>query len=341
MSKPQVLHSWGQQVGEQLAQLSPKQFGRVGVLMGGRSAEREISLLSGQGILRALLEKGVDAHAFDPGVRSPADISKEHFDRVFIALHGRYGEDGTIQGLLDLLNIPYTGSGVLASALSIDKVVTKQIWLSNQLPTPRYEVLTADSNWDLVADYLGLPMIVKPAHEGSSLGLSKVRHIEELPAAYRLAAKLDRRVLAEACIVGPELTCPIVGQGVSAQALPLIQIIPPEAGYDFHHKYFSDETQYRCPTGLDPMLESQIQELAVSAYRALGCRMWGRADVMLDAANQNKPYLLEMNTSPGMTSHSLVPMAAKAAGVSYADLVVWILSQTLEITPPSPGVYQS
>jgi len=341
MSNPQRIPSWGQQVTSQLTQLSSKQFGRVGVLMGGRSAEREISLLSGQGVLNALLEKGIDAHPFDPGVRSPVDIAKEQFDRVFIALHGRYGEDGTIQGLLELLNIPYTGSGVLASALSIDKVVTKQIWLSNQLPTPRYEVLTEDSDWDCVAQHLGLPMIVKPAHEGSSLGLSKVQHIEELPAAYELAANLDRRVLAEACIIGPELTCPIVGQGASAQALPLIQIIPPEAGYDFHHKYFSDETQYRCPPGLDPELERQIQELAVSAYRALGCRMWGRADVMLDAANQNTPYLLEMNTSPGMTSHSLVPMAAKAAGVPYADLVLWILSQTLESMPSAPGAYQS
>jgi D-alanine-D-alanine ligase len=341
MANLQTVHFWGQQVATQLAQMSPKQFGRVGVLMGGRSAEREISLLSGQGVLNALLEKGIDAHAFDPGVRSPVEIANEQFDRVFIALHGRYGEDGTIQGLLELLNIPYTGSGVLASALSIDKVVTKQIWLSHQLPTPRYEVLTDDSNWDRVVQHLGLPMIVKPAHEGSSLGLSKVQHVEELPAAFDLAAKLDRRVLAEACIVGPELTCPIVGQGTSAQALPLIQIIPPEAGYDFHHKYFSDETQYRCPPGLDPELERQIQELAVSAYRALGCRMWGRVDVMLDAANQNKPYLLEMNTSPGMTSHSLVPMAAKAAGVPYADLVLWILSQTLKGLPSSPGVDQS
>jgi len=341
MSKPQRISSWGQEVALQLAQFDPKQFGRVGVLMGGRSAEREISLLSGQGVLNALLEKGIDAHAFDPGVRSPVDISNEQFDRVFIALHGRYGEDGTIQGLLELLNIPYTGSGVLASALSIDKVVTKQIWLSNQLPTPRYEVLSGDSNWDRIANHLGLPIIVKPAHEGSSLGLSKVRHVEDLPAAYALAAKLDRRVLAETCIVGPELTCPIVGHGASIQALPLIQIIPPEAGYDFHHKYFSDETQYRCPPGLDPELENQIQELAISAYRALGCRMWARADVMLDAANQNKPYILEMNTSPGMTSHSLVPMAAKAAGVPYADLVVWILSQTLEGTLSPLGVHRS
>ncbi|BEI36437.1 D-alanine--D-alanine ligase [Polynucleobacter sp. HIN7] len=341
MANLQTIHPWGQQVAAQLAQLSPKQFGRVGVLMGGRSAEREISLLSGQGVLSALLEKGIDAHAFDPGVRSPVEIAKEQFDRVFITLHGRYGEDGTIQGLLELLNIPYTGSGVLASALSIDKVVTKQVWQSHHLSTPRYEVLTDDSNWDRIAHHLGLPLVVKPAHEGSSLGLSKVRRLEELPAAYKLAAKLDRRVLAEACIVGPELTCPIVGQGATAQALPLIQIIPPEAGYDFHHKYFSDETQYRCPPGLDPELERQIQELAVSAYRALGCRMWGRADVMLDAANQNKPYLLEMNTSPGMTSHSLVPMAAKAAGVPYADLVMWILSQTLEGTFSSPEVHQS
>lgn len=341
MAKLQTTHSWGQQVATQLTHLSSKQFGRVGVLMGGRSAEREISLLSGQGVLNALLEKGIDAHAFDPGLRSPVEITNEQFDRVFIALHGRYGEDGTIQGLLELLNIPYTGSGVLASALSIDKAITKQIWQSHQLPTPRYEVLTDDSNWDRVVHHLGLPMIVKPAHEGSSLGLSKVRQIEELPAAYELAAKLDRRVLAEACIVGPELTCPIVGQGATAQALPLIQIIPPEAGYDFHHKYFSNETQYRCPPGLDPKLERQIQELAVSAYRVLGCRMWGRADVMLDAANQNTPYLLEMNTSPGMTSHSLVPMAAKAAGVSYADLVVWILSQTLASAPSLIGVDQS
>lgn len=341
MANLQTTHFWGQQVATQLAQLSPKQFGRVGVLMGGRSAEREISLLSGQGVLNALLEKGIDAHAFDPGVRSPVEIANEQFDRVFITLHGRYGEDGTIQGLLELLNIPYTGSGVLASALSIDKVVTKQIWLSHQLPTPRYEVLTDNSNWDRVAHHLGLPMVVKPAHEGSSLGLSKVRHIEELPAAYELAAKLDRRVLAETCIVGPELTCPIVGQGATTKALPLIQIIPPEAGYDFHHKYFSDETQYRCPPGLDPQLERQIQELAVSAYRVLGCRMWGRVDVMLDAANENKPYLLEMNTSPGMTSHSLVPMAAKAAGVPYADLVMWILSQTLEGMPSSQEVNQS
>lgn len=329
MLNSKTMHSWGQQVAIDLAPLTPKDFGRVGVLMGGRSGEREISLLSGQGVLDALLAKGVDAHAFDPGLRTPTDIANEGFDRVFIALHGRYGEDGSIQGLLDLLDIPYTGSGVLASALSIDKVVTKQVWMSHQLSTPNYRVLTQESNWESVVQALGLPLIVKPAHEGSSLGLSKVKRVEDLPAAYAQAAKLDRRVLAETCIIGPELTCPIVGAGDTAQALPLIQIIPPEAGYDFHHKYFSDEVQYRCPPGLDPDLEANVQALAVSAYRALGCRMWGRADVMLDAANHNKPYLLEMNTSPGMTSHSLVPMAAKAAGVAYADLVLWILSQTL------------
>jgi D-alanine-D-alanine ligase len=303
--------------------------------MGGRSAEREISLLSGEGVLKALLEKGLDAHAFDPGLHSPAQIIEQNFDRVFIALHGRFGEDGTIQGLLDLLNIPYTGSGVLASALAIDKVITKQIWLSHQLATPDFEVLNEQSHWEAVGKKLGLPLIVKPAHEGSSLGLTKVSRIEDLQNAYELAAQLDRRVLAEQCIVGPELTCPVVGEGDTAQALPLIQIIPPEAGYDFHHKYFSDETKYLCPTGLDPELEARVQALAVAAYRALGCRMWGRADVMLDASNQNSPYLLEMNTSPGMTSHSLVPMAAKAAGVAYADLVLWILSQTL-LSPVNP-----
>jgi len=244
-------------------------------------------------------------------------------------LHGRYGEDGTIQGLLELLNLPYTGSGVLASALAIDKIVTKQIWLSNHLSTPQYEELTAKSDWNAVAQHLGLPLIVKPANEGSSLGLTKVRTVEELPAAYQLAAGLDKKVIAETCIIGDELTCPIVGEGENAEALPVIKIVPPEANYDFHHKYFSDETKYLCPTGLAPEVNLAVQELVVAAYRALGCRTWGRADVMLDQKT-GKPYLLEMNTSPGMTSHSLVPMAAKASGVEYADLVLWILGTTLK-----------
>ena len=323
------LSPWGDRVKAQLSRLDVKSLGRVGVLLGGRSGEREISLMSGNGVLEALLSKGVDAHAFDPGLRCPTELAKEKFDRVFISLHGRYGEDGTIQGLLDLLNLPYTGSGVLASALSIDKIATKQIWLSNGLSTPEFEELTADSNWNAVVKKLGLPLIVKPAHEGSSLGLTKVKSVDELPAAYELAAGLDKKVIAETCIVGDELTCPLVGQGNTAEALPVIKIIPPQANYDFHHKYFSNETQYLCPTGLAAEVNECVQELALASYKVLGCRTWGRADVMLDQKT-GKPYLLEMNTSPGMTSHSLVPMAAKAAGVSYADLVLWLLNQTMQ-----------
>ena len=326
MSK--LMTSWGERVKTDLAKLDIQALGRVGVLMGGRSGEREISLMSGSGVLEALLNKGVDAHAFDPGLRCPTELAKEKFDRVFISLHGRYGEDGTIQGLLELLNLPYTGSGVLASALSIDKIATKQIWLSNGLATPDFEELTANSDWNAVAKHLGLPLIVKPANEGSSLGLTKVKSVDELPAAYQLAAGLDKKVIAETCIIGDELTCPLVGDGVNAEALPVIKIIPPQANYDFHNKYFSDETQYLCPTGLADEVNTAVQKLALAAYRALGCSTWGRADVMLDEKT-GKPYLLEMNTSPGMTSHSLVPMAAKAAGIEYADLALWLLSQTL------------
>ena len=326
MSK--LMTSWGERVKTDLAKLDIQALGRVGVLMGGRSGEREISLMSGSGVLEALLNKGVDAHAFDPGLRCPTELAKEKFDRVFISLHGRYGEDGTIQGLLELLNLPYTGSGVLASALSIDKIATKQIWLSNGLATPDFEELTANSDWNAVAKHLGLPLIVKPANEGSSLGLTKVKSVDELPAAYQLAVGLDKKVIAETCIIGDELTCPLVGEGVNAEALPVIKIIPPQANYDFHNKYFSDETQYLCPTGLADEVNTAVQKLALAAYRALGCSTWGRADVMLDEKT-GKPYLLEMNTSPGMTSHSLVPMAAKAAGIEYADLVLWLLSQTL------------
>lgn len=322
------MHSWGERVKSELARLDVKSLGRVGVLLGGRSGEREISLMSGNGVLDALLAKGVDAHPFDPGLRCPTEIAKEKFDRVFISLHGRYGEDGTIQGLLDLLGLPYTGSGVLASALAIDKIATKLVWLSSGLSTPEFQELKADSDWNAVVQQLGLPLIVKPAHEGSSLGLTKVKSVDELPAAYRLAAGMDKKVIAETCIVGDELTCPLVGFGVDAEALPVIKIIPPEANYDFHNKYFSDETQYLCPTGLAPEVNKAVQELALAAYRTLGCRTWGRADVMLDHKT-GKPYLLEMNTSPGMTSHSLVPMAAKAAGVEYAELVLWVISQTL------------
>jgi D-alanine-D-alanine ligase len=320
--------SWGERVKKDLLSLDVNSLGRVGVLLGGRSGEREISLMSGSGVLEALISKGVNAHAFDPGLRCPTQLAKEKFDRIFIALHGRYGEDGTIQGLLELLDLPYAGSGVLASALAIDKIATKRIWLSSGLSTPQFQELTADSDWNLVVKDLGLPLIVKPAHEGSSLGLTKVKSIEELPAAYQLAAGMDKKVMAETCIIGDELTCPIVGYGKDAEALPVIKIIPPQANYDFHNKYFSDETQYLCPTGLTPEVNFAVQELALAAYRMLDCKTWGRADVMLDQKT-GKPYLLEMNTSPGMTSHSLVPMAAKAAGIDYAELALWLISQTL------------
>jgi D-alanine-D-alanine ligase len=324
----QALISWGERVKQELASLDVKSLGRVGVLLGGRSGEREISLMSGGGVLDALLSKGVNAHPFDPGLRCPTELAKEKFDRIFISLHGRYGEDGTIQGLLELLDLPYTGSGVLASALAIDKIATKLVWLSSGLSTPEFQELKADSDWHAVVKHLGLPLIVKPAHEGSSLGLTKVISVEELPAAYQLAAAMDKKVMAETCIIGDELTCPLVGNSNDAEALPVIKIIPPEANYDFHNKYFSDETKYLCPTDLAPEVNIAVQELALAAYRVLGCKTWGRADVMLDQKT-GKPYLLEMNTSPGMTSHSLVPMAAKAAGVEYAELVLWVLSQTL------------
>ena len=323
------LSSWGDRVKASLASIDVKSFGRVGVLLGGKSGEREISLMSGNGVLEALRSKGVDAHAFDTGLRCPTELAKEKFDRIFISLHGRFGEDGSIQGRLELLGLPYTGSGVLASALAIDKIVTKQVWISNGLATPEYEELTATSDWNAVVQHLGLPLIVKPAHEGSSLGLTKVKSVDELPAAYKLAAGLDKKVIAETCIIGDELTCPLVGYGKTAEALPVIKIIPPQANYDFHNKYFSDETQYLCPTGLAPEVNAAVQELALAAYKALGCRTWGRADVMLEQKTC-KPYLLEMNTSPGMTSHSLVPMAAKAAGIEYADLVLWLLGQTMQ-----------
>ena len=330
MSKVEAnLSSWGDRVKASLASMDVKSFGRVGVLLGGKSGEREISLMSGNGVLEALRSKGVDAHAFDTGLRCPTELAKEKFDRIFISLHGRFGEDGTIQGLLELLGLPYTGSGVLASALAIDKIVTKQVWISNGLATPEYEELTATSDWNAVVQHLGLPLIVKPAHEGSSLGLTKVKSVDELPDAYKLAAGLDKKVIAETCIIGDELTCPLVGYGKTAEALPVIKIIPPQANYDFHNKYFSDETQYLCPTGLAPEVNAAVQELALAAYKALGCRTWGRADVMLEQKT-GKPYLLEMNTSPGMTSHSLVPMAAKAAGIEYADLVLWLLGQTMQ-----------
>ena len=320
------LMNWSEEVQKDLSQVNVAALGKVGVLLGGKSGERDISLMSGKGVLDALISKGVNAHAFDPGQQAITELAAQKFDRVFIALHGRYGEDGTMQGLLEQMNLPYTGSGVLASALAIDKQATKRLWSSFDLATPRFAMLNAKSDWQKIIQDLGLPIIVKPAREGSSLGLSKVTTAEDLPAAYALAAKLDRDVMAEQCIIGEELTCPIVGDGENARALPVIRIVAPDSNYDYHNKYFSDDTKYLCPTGLDLALETKVQELALSAYRALGCKGWGRADVMIDQKT-NQPYLLEMNTAPGMTGHSLVPMAAKAAGVEYADLVLWLLSK--------------
>jgi D-alanine-D-alanine ligase len=297
-----------------------KKLGKVAVLMGGSSAEREISLLSGNGVLAALREKGVDAHAFDPSVHSLFDLPKEKFDRVFIALHGRFGEDGTVQGVLEALGIPYTGSGVMASALAMDKWRTKLVWLASGVPTPRYHLLTPDSNFAKVLDDLGLPMIVKPAREGSSIGVTKVHTANELPDAFALAHKLDPLVIAEEFIDGQELTATIVGD----DALPLIRIEAPQGAYDYKNKYFTDDTKYHCPSGIRPELEDEIRATALKAFRVLGCTGWARADVMLRP--DGRYSFLEMNTSPGMTGHSLVPMAARAVGLSYPDLCVRILS---------------
>lgn len=320
------IQSWADQVQQDLAKVDVAKLGKVGVLLGGKSGEREISLMSGQGVLEALRSKQVNAHPFDPAKQTMAELVAQQFDRVFIALHGRFGEDGTMQGLLEQMNLPYTGSGVLASALAIDKQATKRLWSSFNLATPKFAMLHAQSDLNQIVKELGLPIIVKPAREGSSLGLSKVTKAEDLQKAYELAAKLDRDVMAEQCIIGEELTCPIVGDGEYAQALPVIRIVAPDSNYDYHNKYFSDDTRYLCPTGLDISVEEKVQALALSAYKALGCKGWGRADVLIDKAS-GQPYLLEMNTAPGMTGHSLVPMAAKAAGVDYADLVLWLLSQ--------------
>jgi D-alanine-D-alanine ligase len=288
---------------------SKNSFGKVAVLMGGHSAEREVSLMSGTGVLKALQSKGVDAHGFDPAERDLSELKREGFQRCFIALHGRFGEDGTVQGALELLGIPYTGSGVMASSIAIDKVMTKRVWLAEDLPTPRYTLLRRGA-YDrkkviAIPDDLGLPLIVKPAREGSSIGVAKVQGYSEMAAAVDQAAALDTDVLCEQFISGDEVTCPVLGTGDNARALPVIQ--------------------YLVPCGLPPGEEQAIQEIVLKAYRVLGCRGWGRLDVMIDAVTR-KPYLLEINTSPGMTGHSLVPMSARAAGISYEDLCVQLLA---------------
>ncbi len=304
------------------------QFGKVAVLMGGASAEREVSLMSGTGVLNALRARGVDAHAFDPAERDLGELRREGYARCFIALHGRLGEDGTVQGALELLGIPYTGSGVMASSISMDKVMTKRIWLSEGIPTPRYQLLRRDvfSAEELMAipESLGLPLIVKPACEGSSLGVTKVISRAEVASAVQAANQLKDDILCEECIEGDEVTCPVMGSGDAAVALPVIRIVALEGNYDYQNKYFTDSTQYLVPCGLPAGEEDAIQALVLKAYRVLGCRGWGRVDVMIDGKTR-KPYLLEINTSPGMTSHSLVPMSAKAAGISYEDLCLQLL----------------
>jgi D-alanine-D-alanine ligase len=295
-------------------------FGKVAVLMGGKSAEREISLMSGTGVLKALRSKGVDAHAFDPAQRDLFDLKRESFARCFIALHGRGGEDGTIQGALEYLGIPYTGSGVMGSAIGMDKWRTKMVWIANGIPTPRFRILTEKENWASVARELKLPLIVKPANEGSTLGLTKVTAAKQLPAAYELAAKKYKDIaLAEQFIDGPEYTASVLGNEV----LPLIRIEAPKGNYDYQNKYFTDDTKYHCPSGLPAKKENELKALTLEAFRAVGCRGWGRVDIMLDA--RKKPWLLEVNTSPGMTGHSLVPMAARAVGIPYEDLCLRIL----------------
>jgi D-alanine-D-alanine ligase len=298
-------------------------FGKVGVLYGGRSAEREVSLMSGAGVHAALCGQGVNAHLFDTGQSTLAELAAQHFDRLFIALHGRYGEDGSLQGALELLGIPYTGSGPMASSLAMDKVMTKRVWLEAGLPTPGYRALTDASEVTAAAVALGLPLMMKAPHEGSTLGIVKATEASELAQAYQVAAQYDEVVLAEQFVAGRELTVAILGRGKDARALPVIEIVAPQGNYDYQHKYFSDDTQYLCPAVLEYALATEIAEISVKAYRALGCEGWGRADLMLDQNNQ--PWLLEMNTSPGMTGHSLVPMAAKAIGMSYPELCMQIL----------------
>ena len=307
--------------------LSPQTLGKVAVLMGGASAEREISLLSGAGVLQALRARGVDAHAFDPAAQGLHALRNQGFDRCFIALHGRFGEDGTVQGALELLGIPYTGSGVMASAIAIDKVMTKRVWVAEGLPTPAWSLLQAGRYERAQAlalpDTLGLPLIVKPAREGSSIGVTKVLGYSQMLGAVEQAAQLDRDVLCEQFISGDEVTCPILGSGEQARALPVIRIVAPGGNYDYQHKYFTDDTRYDCPCGLPAEQEAELQAMVMKSARVLGCRGWGRADLIL--TDDGRPYLLEMNTSPGMTGHSLVPMSARVAGLDFTALCLEIL----------------
>lgn len=299
-------------------------FGKVAVLYGGRSAEREVSLMSGSGVLAALKSKGVDAHGFDPAERPMDDLVREGFARVFIALHGRFGEDGTVQGALELLGLPYTGSGVMASAIAMDKVYTKRIWTTHGLPTPGFALARSGEDVRAAAKRFGLPLAVKPSREGSTIGFTKVVSEDQCDAAYGIARRHDDDVLCEQFVDGRELTVAVLGSGAAARALPVIEIVAPAGNYDYQNKYFRDDTRYVCPAELPDALSARIREIALESFHALGCEGWARADVMLRRAD-SEPFLLEINTSPGMTGHSLVPMAAKAEGISYEDLCVRIL----------------
>ncbi len=293
-------------------------FGKVAVLLGGKSGEREVSLKSGSAVLAALQAQGIDAEAFDPATRPLHDL--EQFDAAFISLHGRFGEDGTMQGALELFGIPYTGSGVMASAIGMDKWRTKLIWHAAGVTTPAFEVVNIDSDFAAIEKKLGLPLFVKPANEGSSIGISKVKVSGDLKAAYELASKSDPLVIAEQFVGGGEYTVGILGD----QVLPIVRIVPANEFYDFEAKYLRDDTQYLCPCGLPAEQEAKIQAEALQAFKAIGGTGWGRVDFLMDEAG--KHYFLEANTSPGMTDHSLVPMAAKAAGITFADLVKRILT---------------
>jgi D-alanine-D-alanine ligase len=300
-------------------------LGKVAVLMGGRSAEREVSLMSGTGVLAALQSKGVDAHGFDPAERDLHELKRDGFSRCFIALHGRFGEDGTVQGALELLGIPYTGPGVMASAVAMDKLMTKRIWLAEGLATPAWRQVHSAAETREAFAALGSPMIVKPVREGSTIGLTKVMTADQCDAAYALAAQQDPMVMCEQFIAGDEVTCPVLGTGDQARALPVIRIVAPDGNYDYQNKYFTDDTKYLVPCGLPAGEEAAIQALVLKAYKTLDCRGWARADVMIDAKTR-KPWLLEINTSPGMTGHSLVPMSARSVGLPYEELCMTLLA---------------
>ena len=314
-----------------------RDLGRVAVLMGGASAEREVSLMSGAGVLEALRSRGVDAHPFDPAERELGELRREGVARAFIALHGRFGEDGSVQGALEMLRIPYTGSGVLASAIAMDKQCTKDIWLARGLPTPAFRRAASLEDARAALGELGLPLAVKPSREGSSLGFSRADSLSALETAFANARRYDSEVIIERFIDGAELTVAMLGSGERARALPVIEIRAPSGNYDYQNKYFGDDTRYLCPAPLEPELARQVAEVSLAAYRAVGCEGWGRVDLMLARADA-RPWLLEVNTSPGMTGHSLVPMAARASGLSYEDLCLELLgSASLKIARAAAG----